>query len=59
MRREHTSEESGEDSVSGRKVKFLCSYGGKILPRPSDGVLRYVGGDTRILVLGEMWGLMS
>ncbi|KAJ0746550.1 putative protein kinase TKL-Pl-6 family [Helianthus annuus] len=46
---EHTSEESGEDSVSGRKVKFLCSYGGKILPRPSDGVLRYVGGDTRII----------
>ncbi|KAJ0788669.1 putative protein kinase TKL-Pl-6 family [Helianthus annuus] len=46
---EHTSEESGEDSVSGRKVKFLCSFGGKILPRPSDGVLRYVGGDTRII----------
>ncbi|KAM0007164.1 putative protein kinase TKL-Pl-6 family [Helianthus debilis subsp. tardiflorus] len=46
---DHTSEESGEDSVSGRKVKFLCSYGGKILPRPSDGVLRYVGGDTRII----------
>ncbi|MFS7935208.1 putative protein kinase TKL-Pl-6 family [Helianthus anomalus] len=46
---DHTSEESGEDSVSGRKVKFLCSYGGKILPRPSDGLLRYVGGDTRII----------
>ncbi|KAI7748700.1 hypothetical protein M8C21_004757 [Ambrosia artemisiifolia] len=46
---DHASEESGEDSVSGRKVKFLCSYGGKILPRPSDGVLRYVGGDTRII----------
>ncbi|KAD3067843.1 hypothetical protein R6Q59_018041 [Mikania micrantha] len=46
---DRTSDESGDDSVSGRKVKFLCSYGGKILPRPSDGVLRYVGGDTRII----------
>ncbi|XP_047321960.1 uncharacterized protein LOC124925883 [Impatiens glandulifera] len=41
----------GEDSVSfsGRKVKFLCSFGGKVLPRPSDGMLRYVGGQTRIV----------
>lgn len=35
-------------SISG-KLKFLCSFGGKILPRPSDGKLRYVGGDTRII----------
>ncbi|KAI3771784.1 hypothetical protein L6452_02952 [Arctium lappa] len=47
---DHTSDEGGDDSVvSGRKVKFLCSFGGKIFPRPSDGVLRYVGGDTRII----------
>ncbi|KAK7388550.1 hypothetical protein VNO78_23369 [Psophocarpus tetragonolobus] len=39
----------GDDSASGRKVKFLCSFGGKILPRPSDGMLRYVGGQTRII----------
>ncbi|XP_014510185.1 uncharacterized protein LOC106769191 [Vigna radiata var. radiata] len=39
----------GDDSVSGKKVKFLCSFGGKILPRPSDGMLRYVGGQTRII----------
>ncbi|PQQ19381.1 uncharacterized protein Pyn_39647 [Prunus yedoensis var. nudiflora] len=31
------------------KMKFLCSFGGRILPRPNDGNLRYVGGDTRIL----------
>ncbi|KAJ9551250.1 hypothetical protein OSB04_015295 [Centaurea solstitialis] len=31
------------------KIKILCSFGGKILPRPSDGKLRYVGGDTRII----------
>lgn len=43
------SDEGGDDSVSGRKVKFLCSYGGKIIPRPSDGMLRYVGGQTRII----------
>ncbi|KAL5997416.1 hypothetical protein ACLOJK_008346 [Asimina triloba] len=30
-------------------IKFLCSYGGKILPRYPDGKLRYVGGDTRVL----------
>ncbi|KAM0044958.1 putative protein kinase TKL-Pl-6 family [Helianthus debilis subsp. tardiflorus] len=36
------------DSPSG-KLKFLCSFGGKILPRPSDGKLRYVGGETRII----------
>ncbi|WOL12808.1 hypothetical protein Cni_G21576 [Canna indica] len=32
-------------------IKFLCSYGGKILPRYPDGKLRYVGGDTRILAV--------
>ncbi|KAJ0452299.1 hypothetical protein HanRHA438_Chr15g0720361 [Helianthus annuus] len=30
------------------KIKFLCSSGGKILPRPGDGKLRYVGGETHI-----------
>ncbi|XVE71787.1 hypothetical protein DITRI_Ditri10aG0179900 [Diplodiscus trichospermus] len=30
-------------------VKFLCSFLGSILPRPQDGKLRYVGGETRIL----------
>ncbi|XP_012081103.1 uncharacterized protein LOC105641215 isoform X2 [Jatropha curcas] len=48
---DHASEEGGDDSVSGKKVKFLCSFGGKILPRPSDGTLRYVGGQTRIISL--------
>ncbi|XP_057495145.1 uncharacterized protein LOC130780226 isoform X2 [Actinidia eriantha] len=46
---DQASDEGGEDSVSGKKVKFLCSFGGKILPRPSDGMLRYVGGKTRII----------
>ncbi|KAM1792193.1 hypothetical protein ACFX16_036214 [Malus domestica] len=34
---------------SSTKMKVLCSFGGKILPRPSDGKLRYVGGETRII----------
>ncbi|ONI11582.1 hypothetical protein PRUPE_4G114600 [Prunus persica] len=40
---------SGLSDSSVRKLKFLCSFGGKILPRPSDGRLRYVGGETRII----------
>ncbi|CAN0838577.1 Serine/threonine-protein kinase CTR1 [Linum grandiflorum] len=43
------SEDGGDGSASGKKVKLLCSFGGKILPRPSDGALRYVGGQTRII----------
>ncbi|KVI01668.1 cyclic AMP-responsive element-binding protein 5-like [Cynara cardunculus var. scolymus] len=31
------------------RVKFLCSHGGKILPRPADGHLKYVGGETRVI----------
>lgn len=40
---------SGTYDSSSKKMKVLCSFGGKILPRPSDGKLRYVGGDTRII----------
>ncbi|CAL0330116.1 unnamed protein product [Lupinus luteus] len=32
-------------------IKFLCSYGGKILPRATDGELRYSGGHTRVLAV--------
>ncbi|GLT86513.1 hypothetical protein SLE2022_378090 [Rubroshorea leprosula] len=32
-------------------IKFLCSYGGKILPRYPDGKLRYQGGQTRVLAV--------
>lgn len=30
-------------------LKFLCSFGGKIIPRQTDGKLRYYGGETRVL----------
>ncbi|KAG5602443.1 hypothetical protein H5410_033813 [Solanum commersonii] len=36
-------------SHSTQIVKFLYSYGGRILPRRSDGTLRYIGGFTRVL----------
>ncbi|KAI9125445.1 hypothetical protein K1719_004061 [Acacia pycnantha] len=32
-----------------QRVKFLCSFLGNIMPRPLDGKLRYVGGETRIV----------
>ena len=32
-------------------IKFLCTYGGKILPRYIDGTLRYAGGLTRVLAV--------
>lgn len=43
---------TSNDSPSG-KVKFMCSFGGTILPRPSDGKLRYVGGETRIISVNK------
>ncbi|CAI9786242.1 unnamed protein product [Fraxinus pennsylvanica] len=33
------------------KVKFMCSYGGKIHPRPHDNLLSYIGGETKILAV--------
>lgn len=35
--------------LSRKPIKFLCSYGGRILPRYPDGKLRYHGGETRVL----------
>ncbi|KAL1564859.1 hypothetical protein AAHA92_07151 [Salvia divinorum] len=40
---------SSAPSSPRSRVKFLCSHGGKILPRPSDGQLKYVGGETRVI----------
>ncbi|PWA70363.1 Phox/Bem1p [Artemisia annua] len=38
-------------TTSTTTIKFLCSYGGKILPRYPDGKLRYYGGETRVLAV--------
>lgn len=45
----HGYASSGASDSSSAKMKVLCSFGGKILPRPCDGKLRYVGGETRIM----------
>ncbi|GJN00754.1 hypothetical protein PR202_ga17959 [Eleusine coracana subsp. coracana] len=39
----------GEDDSAAGKVKLMCSFGGRIAPRPGDGALRYVGGQTRLI----------
>ncbi|KAK8650774.1 hypothetical protein V6N13_140400 [Hibiscus sabdariffa] len=48
-RSKNLSEQGASDGSQSGKMKLLCSFGGKILPRPSDGKLRYVGGETRII----------
>ncbi|KAJ6307617.1 hypothetical protein OIU76_017417 [Salix suchowensis] len=49
-----------ESNFSG-KMKFLCSFGGRVLPRPNDGKLRYVGGETRIISIRKnvTWGELA
>lgn len=37
--------------AAGYLVRLMCSFGGRILPRPHDHQLRYVGGDTRIVAI--------
>ncbi|TVU12316.1 hypothetical protein EJB05_45954 [Eragrostis curvula] len=39
----------GDDDAGAGKVKLMCSFGGRIAPRPGDGALRYVGGQTRLI----------
>ncbi|XP_072951066.1 uncharacterized protein [Typha angustifolia] len=36
-------------SSSASHVRLMCSFGGRILPRPHDHLLRYVGGESRIV----------
>lgn len=46
-----SSPRSDYHSSHDPRVRFMCSFGGKILPRPHDNQLRYVGGDTRIVAV--------
>eukprot|EP01018_Ginkgo_biloba_P025586 Gb_05070 [translate_table: standard] len=39
------------DDTACYRVRLMCSFGGKILPRPHDNQLCYVGGETRIVVV--------
>ncbi|KAL5714950.1 hypothetical protein ACHQM5_016844 [Ranunculus cassubicifolius] len=47
--RDNESWDDQQQPSSNYKVKFMCSYGGKIHPRPHDNQLAYVGGETKIL----------
>ncbi|GLT70329.1 hypothetical protein SLA2020_424230 [Shorea laevis] len=38
-----------DEQSQNYKIKFMCSYGGKIHPRPNDNQLSYIGGETKIL----------
>lgn len=40
---------SSTSPTGSDKVKLFCSHGGKILPCPSNGILKYVGGETRVI----------
>ncbi|CAN0880137.1 hypothetical protein LINGRAHAP2_LOCUS13486 [Linum grandiflorum] len=46
---EDNSSSSSSLNSAVNKVKFMCSYGGKIHPRPHDNQLAYIGGETKIL----------
>ena len=48
-----SSVSSGGGGGGGPSIRFkiLCSFGGRIMPRPSDGALKYIGGETRVLAV--------
>ncbi|CAN6184681.1 unnamed protein product [Urochloa humidicola] len=35
------------------RMKFLCNFGGRFLPRPIDGKLRYVGGEKHLIQISQ------
>ncbi|CAD6223050.1 unnamed protein product [Miscanthus lutarioriparius] len=35
------------------RMKFLCNFGGRFLPRPVDGKLRYVGGEKHLIQISQ------
>ncbi|CAD5194861.1 unnamed protein product, partial [Musa acuminata subsp. malaccensis] len=41
---------SAAAAVSSR-LRLMCSYGGRIVPRPTDRALCYLGGETRMVVV--------
>lgn len=39
--------------VKSMKIKLICNFGGTFLPRPSDGELRYIGGDRHLIKISR------
>lgn len=46
---DHNHNHNHHQQTQSYKVKFMCSYNGKIQPRPHDNQLTYVNGETKIL----------
>ncbi|KAE8768284.1 Serine/threonine-protein kinase CTR1 [Hordeum vulgare] len=40
-------------NVKSMKIKLICNFGGTFLPRPSDGELRYIGGDRHLMKINR------
>ncbi|KAG1334716.1 putative leucine-rich repeat extensin-like protein 2 [Cocos nucifera] len=38
-------------AAAASRLRLMCSYGGRIVPRPTDRSLCYLGGETRIVVV--------
>ncbi|KAG6475169.1 histone-lysine N-methyltransferase 2D-like [Zingiber officinale] len=38
-------------AAASSRIRVMCSYGGRILPRPTDKSLCYLGGETRMVVI--------
>ncbi|CAH9071895.1 unnamed protein product [Cuscuta europaea] len=45
----YSDDQEGPYKPFSKKLKFLCSFGGRISRGPNNGRLRYVGGETRII----------
>ena len=52
-----TATATTSDVLMPEILKLLCSFGGRILQRPGDGKLRYIGGETRIISIRKHVGL--
>ncbi|XP_051214683.1 uncharacterized protein [Lolium perenne] len=39
--------------VKPTKIKLICNFGGRFLPRPSDGELRYIGGNRHLIKISR------
>ncbi|KAL8137404.1 hypothetical protein V2J09_003405 [Rumex salicifolius] len=46
-----TSSSASSGGGAGSKIRLLCSYGGRIVPRPHDKALFYAGGESRLLAV--------
>ncbi|XP_010926505.1 uncharacterized protein [Elaeis guineensis] len=44
-------------ATAASRLRLMCSYGGRIVPRPTDKSLCYLGGETRIVVVDRQSSL--